>query len=359
MKQRLVYFSLFLILIMWMFPSAPIYAQDSDSAGGVAGFTYESIKPDNQRSEEGYFDLRMSPSQKQTVQVRIMNPADKEIELTVKLNGVKTNANGVLEYGPNLIENDESLKFDFTDIVKAPETIKIPAKGETRLDIDISMPETSFDGLIAGGIQLQKKDTETQNKTKGAGIINKYAYLLGMVLSETDVVVEPELKFNKVYPELNNYRNTFFVNFSNIKANYLENMTTDVQIMGEKSDKVLYETKKTGMRMGPNTKINFPVSMDGDKVVPGNYRAHILVTSGAKKWEWNETFKITDEEADKLNQEDVNMLETQTVNWKFVGILVGSILVGSLLLFFVIRFIVSKKKKSSKKKQVPRKHKER
>ncbi|MGM0219557.1 DUF916 and DUF3324 domain-containing protein [Enterococcus sp. AZ126] len=352
-KKHLLY--LVALVILAMIIPIKTYAEE-DSSGNATGFTYETIKPDNQRSKDvGYFDLGMTPGQKQTVKIKINNLASEEIEVSVKLNSTKTNANGVIEYGPSTIKKDKSLKYDFENIVKAPETVKIPANSEQDVDIEITMPEASFDGVISGGIQLQKIEKEEKETKQKTGVINKYAYVIGMILSETDKDIQPNLELNKVYAELNNFRNTFFVNFSNVEPAYLENMTTQVQIMKEGSDEVLYETKRSGMRMAPNSLIDFPVSMEGDRMVPGDYRSKILVTSGDKKWEWDEKFKITDEEADKFNNQDAGLENVQTFNWQLIAGIVGGVIVLALIIFFVIRTI--NKKKKEKKKQAKKRPK--
>ncbi|EOL49005.1 DUF916 and DUF3324 domain-containing protein [Enterococcus caccae] len=355
MKKKNLLFLLTTVIIAVFLP-VTTYAEDS-SSGNATGFTYESIKPENQRDTgAGYFDLRMTPGQKQTVKIRIKNLAAEEIEVSVKLNSTKTNANGVVEYGPTTIKKDKSLKYDFEKIVKAPETVKVPAKGEQDVDIEINMPEASFDGMIAGGIQLQKVEKEQKNEPKKTGVINKYAYVIGMILTETDKEILPNLELNKVYADLNNFRNTFFVNFSNVEAAYLENMTTQVQIMKDDSDEVLYETKRSGMRMAPNTLINFPVSMEGDRMIAGNYHAKILVTAGDKKWNWDENFKITDEEADKFNNQDAGLEDVQTFNWKLIAGIIGGVVALAVIIFLVIRTI---SKKNQAKKKLARKKKSR
>jgi hypothetical protein len=335
----------------------PMTTYADETSGNATGFTYESIKPENQRDKSaGYFDLKMAPGQKQTVTIKLKNLAAEEIEMSVKLNGAKTNANGVIEYGPSTIKKDKSLKYDFEEIVSAPDIVKIPAKGEQDLNLDITMPEATFDGSIAGGIQLQKVEKENKDQPKKTGVVNKYAYVIGMLLFETETKVQPNLKLNKVTADLNNFRNTFFVNFSNVEAAYLENMTTQVQIMKEDSSEVLYETKRSGMRMAPNSQIDFPVSMEGDRMVPGNYRAKILVTADDKKWEWDETFKITDEEADKFNAQDASLEEVQTFNWPLIAGIVGGVVVIALIIFFSIRS-VSKKREAKRKASRKRKPK--
>lgn len=338
--------------------TAPTYAEETTEQGGnnagPLGFNYKVIQPENQQNTQvGYFDLKMEPGQNQTVQIELSNEGDAETEVMVSLNGIKTNGNGVLEYGPNAIDNDKSLKYDFVDIVKGPESVVVPAMGTAIVDLVITMPEAGYDGVISGGIQLKKKVDEEARK-KETGVINEYAFMIGMVLTETDTVVEPDLALNSVYAGLNNYRNSVFVNFSNVQAAYLNDLTVEVQIMSKDSDTVLYDTKKASMRVGPNNMVDFPVSMNGEKMVPGDYRAKIVAVSGERNWNWEQEFTISDEEADKYNTQDVELIQEQGINWMLVGIVVGGMLIVVLLIFIIVRIVnkkKTKKKRASKRKK--------
>jgi hypothetical protein len=344
-------FSIWLMVILYIGINSnllTITGQAAENDG--SGFTYKVIQPENQHNKEvGYFDLRMTPSQEQTVTIRMSNSSDKEITIEVALNSAKTNTNGVIEYGPSKLEKDKSLKYDFADIVKGEKTVKIPAKQSVDYPLTINMPASQFDGVISGGIyMIQKGQTEDQK----AMIKNEYGYLVGMVLTETDIAVQPELKLNTVFAEQQNYRNAVFINYSNTQPAYVDEMTVDVQIMEKGSDEVLYDTKQNKMRMAPNSQINFPVLMNGEQMVAGDYRAHILVTTDKdKKWEWEQAFTITDEEADKFNKEDVSLLQESRVNWTMILILVGVALGIVILIFFVVHFFRQKKKKQARKKK--------
>ncbi|OTN88862.1 hypothetical protein A5819_001354 [Enterococcus sp. 7E2_DIV0204] len=315
-----------------------------------SGFTYKVIQPENQHNKEvGYFDLRMTPSQEQTVTIKMNNSSSAEITVEVALNSAKTNTNGVVEYGPSKLEKDKSLKYDFADLVKGEKTVKIPANQSVDYTLDIKMPNAQFDGAISGGIyMIQKGQTESQD----AMIKNEYGYLVGMILTETDTVITPELKLNTVFAEQQNYRNAVFINYSNIAPVYLDDMTVDVQIMKKGSDEVLYDTKQNKMRMAPNSQINFPVLMNGEKMQAGDYRAHILVTAENNgKWEWEQEFKITDEEADKFNQEDVSLLQESRINWLLIIALALGGVVLIVIIFFTVRFFRQKNKKKARKKK--------
>ncbi|EOH98907.1 hypothetical protein UAY_02176 [Enterococcus moraviensis ATCC BAA-383] len=316
-------------------------------------FAYETVLPENQKGDGRYFDLRMTSGQEQKVQIMLTNRADQEQTIEVSLNGVKTNSNGVLEYGPSALKNDASLKYDFKDIVKGPTEVTLAPNETKPLELTIKMPETSFNGKIVGGIYLKSKPTkeEEEENKKAKGVVNEYAFLVAMVLQETEEKVQPELKLNKVYAGLSNYRNSVFANFSNIKPEFLNNMTVEMEVMAKDSDAVLYDTKKADMKMAPNSMIEFPLEMNGDKMVAGDYKAHMLVTSDDKKWEWTENFTITNEEADKYNAQDVSLIQEPGINWKLVALIGAGIFLAFLLIFFGIRAYNKKNKKRNKKKK--------
>lgn len=353
MKKRLVVFlSIVLYIVGIGCISTPTYAEEASSAAAdtasALGFSYKTIQPENQlNTQVGYFDLRMTPGQQQVVQIELANDGNTDTEVSVSLNGAKTNGNGVIEYGPSAIDNDKSLKYDFADIVKAPEFIVVPAGGTAMLDLTITMPEAGYDGVISGGIQLKRAVDEEARKEQ-TGVINEYAFMVGMLLTETDTVVEPELDLNSVYAGLNNYRNSIFVNLSNIEAAYLDDLTIEVQVTEQGSETVLYDTKKANMRVAPNSMLDFPVSMNGEKMVPGNYRAKVTAASGERKWEWDQEFTITDEEADKYNKQDVNLVQEEGINWMLVGMIVGGMVVVILIIFGIVRIV--RKRKEAKKK---------
>lgn len=327
----------------------------SNKAYAELQFAYETVLPENQKGDGRYFDLRMTPGQEQKVQIMLTNRADQEQTIEVSLNGTKTNSNGVLEYGPSALKNDASLKYDFKDIVKGPSEVTLGPNETKPLELTIKMPATSYDGKIVGGIYLKSKPTKEEEEAneKAKGVINEYAFLVGMMLQETDEPVTVDLKLNKVYAGLSNYRNSVFANFSNIKAEYLNNMTVEMEVMAKGSDAILYDTKKADMKMAPNSMIEFPLELNGDEMVAGDYKAHILVTSGKQKWEWTKDFKITNEEADKYNAQDVSLIQEAGINWKLVALIAVGIFVAFLLVFFIVRTVNKnkKKKKGNRKKK--------
>lgn len=324
------------------------------------GFSFEVMRPENQRdSQVGYFDLTVVPGQQQTVVINLFNSSAAEIKVNVAVNSAKTNSNGVVEYGPNEIKKDESLKYDLAELVKVASDVTIPAKGQVPLELAIAVPRASFDGFISGGIQIQEVMSEEQLTGNQGMVVNKFAYLTGILLSESEAEIPADLAFREVYPDLKNSRNSIMVNFANVQPVYLEDMTVDVQVMKQGNEQVLFDTKKSAMRMAPNSLINFPVSMNGERMVPGEYQTKVVVTTKAgQKWEWLESFSITDEEADMFNQQDVGLIQEQGINWRVIIIIVSGG-IGLILLSVILIVVVKRRKNLSISHQTKRKKKQR
>ncbi|EOL49941.1 DUF916 and DUF3324 domain-containing protein [Enterococcus caccae] len=345
--KRSIYFLLYITCLTILIPQTTYANEDASSIG----YSYKIIKPENQVGNAGYFDLRMNPEQKQIVDIELYNMTDQDLSVDLSVHSAKTNSNGVIEYGPTKLKNDPSLKYDLKDIVKVPEKVTIPPKVTQKVAVEISMPQEKYDGYISGGIYLQKSETEAEKKASESaqGVVNKYAFIVGMLLSESDTKVQPELSFNKIYAGLTNYRNTFLVDFTNTEATYVEGMTVDAQIFKKGSDDVLYETKKENYRMAPNSAMSFPINLNGESFIAGDYVGRIRVTAGDKKWEWQEEFKITQKDADKYNAEDVSLIQDRGINWKMILMIAGGILVIFLLIYLVTRAVSNKQKKKRKK----------
>ncbi|MHC5250263.1 DUF916 and DUF3324 domain-containing protein [Enterococcus sp. LJL90] len=321
---------------------------DQGNGSSATGFNYQVMLPENQiDSSLGYYDLAMNPSQQQVISMTLTNPGEEAIKVGLKLNAAKTNNNGVIEYNRPDIENDPSLQFNFNQLVSVPETIDLAAGETKQLDISIQMPETAYDGVIAGGLTMQRIVDETEGSDSEAGsyVNNKYAYAVSILLREGNNDLQPDLQFNKAYAGQQNYRNTIFVSFSNVVATYVNNLTVDAQITAEGSNEVLWETRRTTMRMAPNSFIDFPISMAGSQMEPGQYTAHVNAYIGDQKWEWHENFEISEKEANEYNERDAGLVQERGIDWR----LIATIVIGFIALVGIIFFIVTRRKNKKKK----------
>lgn len=345
--------NLLLLAIMLVFGINLIVKADEGLQG--TSFSKKVIHPENQLTDGEALNLLMKPGQKQKVSVEITNLSDKEIIVESRISGARTNGNGGLEYGPTKLEKDKSMKYDLPDLVKIPSEVKVPAKGKSDLILEIEAPETAYDGIVTGGIQLIQKGAGVESKdAKGATIENKIAFLFGVTLRMSEEDVAPDFELNNVKAGLQNYRNAIFINISNTKSVIAKNLVINTEITKKGKDEVLYQKKKTDISLAPNSKMDFPVTLDGDIMRAGEYTSHVVLKGDDKEWKWDEDFTITDEEADRFNKQDPYLVQERGLDWKIIGIIVICVVVLATVLVIIFKLVKSKtskkRKKSSKRK---------
>lgn len=83
-------------------------------------FSVNPVLPENQIGESGYFNLQMSPGQSQTLTITLKNTTDKTVVVEEEIASATTNINGVVEYSPNKIKADSTLKYNLVDYASIP-----------------------------------------------------------------------------------------------------------------------------------------------------------------------------------------------------------------------------------------------
>lgn len=338
--QWLSFCSLSLLLFL-IFPLKS-FAQESNNEP-MNGFSYQVRQPENQINKNvGYYDLLMKKGQKQKVELVLYNTTKKAFDVSIKLSSAKTNANGVVEYAPSELKEDDSLKYKFPDLVKTSGRVTVPAESDKTVILEIEMPEDSIEGLIAGGIQLQL--IEEEKNTKKEIIQNKFAYLIGFLLSESDTKdIKPQLKFNEAYSKVSNGQYTLFLNYSNTRPIFVENMDVVVKVLKHNSNKELFELKRSNLRMAPNSVIDFPISLEDKKLAKGKYKlqADIRLSTG-ENWKWEQNFTVTQDDLSSLDVQKKELGEENTIS--LYKLLLGITLVV-ILVFVIVVFLIKKIKK--------------
>ncbi|CAM4208717.1 MULTISPECIES: DUF916 and DUF3324 domain-containing protein [Bacillus cereus group] len=310
-------------------------------------FAVTAVIPENQIDKnQTYFDLKMQPGQKQTIQVQMKNDTNKEVVVESFANTAITNSNGITDYSTVEPPMDSTMKNPFSKIAKMPKETKVPANSAVTIDVNLEMPSESFDGVILGGLYFKEKEDEaSKNKQEGVQIENKYAYAIGVVLRETDVEVKPDMKLNEVKPTQINGRNVVTANLQNVKPAMLKNLSVDAKVYKEKGKDVLFEEKKENLRMAPNSNFDYAISWENKAFDPGTYRVEITATDGDQKWEWKKNFSIEGKTADKLNDSAVEAKKDYTLYYIIGGVLLVVLLL--VLVFFLGRR--SNKEKNNEK----------
>ncbi|SPC41927.1 conserved exported hypothetical protein [Carnobacterium divergens] len=321
-------------------------------------FAVEPLIPENQRDKtKTYFDLLVKPDSEQTIEINLRNDTENEVIVEPKVHSATTNLNGVVEYGPVETKRDSTLKHDLNEVVSVEKEVKIPAQSSVKLPLTITVPKEEFNGILAGGITLQEKETKNNDntETKGLSIQNQYAYVVALVLNENNTQVKPELKLNKVFPDQVNARNVINTNLQNSTPNYLNQLNVVAKITQKGKTTALYETTKKAMQMAPNSNFDFPISLAGERLEAGEYTLELTATTKADRWHWKKNFIIKADEAKKLNAKDVTIKKDYT--WLYIMIGIGLIVLSILIVILILKRKRKKEEERKRRNRIKRKKK--
>ncbi|MGX7031213.1 DUF916 and DUF3324 domain-containing protein [Vagococcus zengguangii] len=315
-----------------------------DEVKSEIGYYYEIAHPENQVTKGNAINLKMAPGQEQKVPITVVSTSDQDIVVDLSLNGARTNGSGGLEYGPTEFAKDDSMVDDLPDIAKVPEFVEIPAKSKVTFDLEITMPKEKYSGIVTGGLRFMERDQESKGNNEGAEVVNKMAMLVGVTLFMDESPVEPSLDMLAVEAGLFNYHNSFNLKIANQAPKIMSKLTLSAEITRKGQKEILYKSFKNLIQMTPNSIMKYPILLDGNLIESGGYTANVIMEDDKdNKWEWNQDFTVTKEQAKKLNDESVGVTEEPT-DWKLIA-LGGAV---AALLLVIVFLIVKNKKKATK-----------
>lgn len=356
MKGKKLLVTFLMVIVAFLSGTMASYASEFS-------FAVTPITPENQIDKsKTYFDLKMTPNQKETIYVQLQNDLAREVKVDVSVNSATTNTNVIVEYGKNKIKPDKSLHYDLKELVKAPKQVTLKPHSALQVPFELTMPQEKFDGVMAGGITFKEAKEEAKKEDssegKGLAIENEYSYVVALLMRQSENAVAPNLVLHKVGPDQINARNVILANVQNDQMTYINQVTIDAEITKKGDSHVLYKENKESLQVAPNTNFDFPVSLKGEPLEPGTYHLKMTVNGNkdadgeftrgkdkegqpvhyANQWVFEKDFTIDGAVARELNKKDV----TIKTDYTWLYILIGLLL---LLLLLLILWLIWRKKK--------------
>lgn len=326
-------------------------------------FTVAPEIPKNQATDAGdFFNLVMSPNEKQTIKVDLTNSTDNAVTVDCAVASATTNLNGVIEYSPNKIKPDSSLIYNLKDYVSLPSKVSLPARTTEAVSVVVTMPQNASSGIMAGGLTFKQDPSEIKapKAQKGISINNEYQFVVGLFIQQNTAAVAPSLTLNTVAPGQVNLRNVINANLQNSEMGFLKQMNVDATIKGISDTSLAYSYQNQKMAMAPNSNFDLPIPVStgsgpseySKPMQAGKYHLHMVVygqkdvngkystmVAGQKqgydyRWIFDRDFTITAKQATDLNAKDVTV-DHSTVNWLLI---IGLVLLALVLIIFFIIF---------------------
>ena len=212
----------------------------------------------------------------------------------------------------------------------------IPALSQQTVPLQLKLPAQAFAGTVLGGLQFMAKPDE--KATTSGAVANRYVYALGVVLTESDQVVPPNLRVREVKAVSDHGHNAIQANIQNFEPAMLKDLTVAGKIFEGYGSKALYQTHKQQLKMAPNSNFNFKVDLNDEPLKPGKYRFEGIAKAAGRTWHFNKTFMVAQKEADDLNTAAVKKTPAQAnaIDWRLM------ILVG-LAVLLIVNVIVFKR----------------
>ncbi|WP_207696442.1 hypothetical protein DOK67_0001327 [Enterococcus sp. DIV0212c] len=302
-------------------------------------YSVQAILPENQKTDVSYFHLNMKPSEKQELKLKLINYADQPSKIAVTPRDAFTNNNGMVDYSVENPPLDKTMKHAFTNLVSKKQVVTLNPKEEKEITFQLEMPADTFDGEILGGFFVQEVDGKAtsensdepkkeQKNASGVQLSNRFSYTIGVKLSETDRIVKPEIQLGEAKAGLANGRTAFLATLRNVQSATLKNATIEGKVY--QKDNLVYTTKKEKLAMAPHSVFDYNISLDNEEFRAGEYTVKLTVTSGEEKWAFTKEFDVEKKEAEKLNNEAVDVVKQPTNYWPWVVAGMSAILVGLL-----------------------------
>lgn len=321
LKSKMIWrvFLIFSTVIFLMFGTLSF----ADGEEKAVEFSVKAIIPENQIDKnQTYFDLKMEPLKSQKIEVEVYNASSRDIDVKVDLANATTNSNALIVYDEPEKAPDESLTNPLTTIAALNDVqggkIKVPAGSSTVVSATINMPESEFDGMILGAMRFEKlPDKESgENNSGGVSIQNKYAYVIGIKLTENENRVKPDMILKQVKSGLENYKTATTAVLQNPTSSIIRNLKIHGQVLKKGSDEVLHKAEIENGSFAPNSTMDFIVDWEYKPLKAGDYVFRGTAEDGENTWNFEKEFSIAEEEAEAANEKAVEIERDYT--WIFV-----------------------------------------
>ncbi|MFB4161048.1 WxL protein host-binding domain-containing protein [Geomicrobium sp. JSM 1781026] len=289
------------------------YANDEDIMFQVQPVVSES-QVDTHAS---YFDMELERGEEETVHMLLVNNGAEQIELVMNYHPATTTSQLEVDYseaGTNQLENN--IEYDEHHLLEPFETKEVP--------ITVTMPDDVQEGIILGGMYV-----EMDQDDEASGLINAYAYIIGMqLMNDRDEAeaLRPNLNLQSVRTDLVYGEPGLVAELANDVA--VAATPLHVQTTIYRDGELFLEDERQAGSMAPSSVADFFIAWPDRQVAPGNYEVDLTISDEEETWQWTDSFHVEADEADDLNEASIISSDNSTMLWLIMGGAMIALLVG-------------------------------
>lgn len=277
--------------------AAPVTAAPAEEAANTFRFSVSPVLPSNQvDAGVGYFYLKMTPGQKQTIEIAVRNDGTEPVTIAVTPTAAITNGNGIMQYGKSDITPDPSLPYLITDLMTlSQERLSLQAKETQTVRVTIEMPAEPYDGTLLGGLVFLREQAEEARGAEGTVISNLFSYVMPVRLIETDAPIKAAFALADITA---NTQTAFgprtIVTVRNTQPVIVKPMTLAYTLYaaGDLQTPLMEHTNEQ-VEMAPNTAMPYTLRQAA-ALEPGDYVAHITITYQGETTSFEKAFTVAE-----------------------------------------------------------------
>ena len=263
----------------------------------LAGFTVESVIPDNQLDKnQTYFYLGVQPSSQQIVQVKIRSLQKEPVTVALSIHDAVNGTEGQIDYTQTNPKLDSSLTNSITQIVHLQNkeaTVTVKNFEEKIVNYEIRTPKEPFSGVKLGALRFVKQ-LEDESLTTNQ-FTSTYAYTISIMLTEDKEPFDEgaELKLKKVDTTISGGLPVVQATFQNRQPKVMKGATITNWLTKKGQPKELLKKVQADVSVAPNSLLAMDLSLNEVALSPGTYTFHSQASAGNQEWHWRKDFTIT------------------------------------------------------------------
>lgn len=315
-----------LVLLFLIAGSSHALAEKKDDVGFYVSPVTPATQLDLSRS---FFYVKTEPENEQTIKVQVTNTTKEPKKIVIDIANAMTTEGGTIDYKKPLLE-EKSLVNSVEEIVSTKDKeIELKANETKTVEFSIKPPKDHYEGIKMGTISFKNKSGEEAN-----GMVSVYnAYKLDVILSENgdDFKNGSKLELINVTPTLNKGRKVVQTEIQNSESKIIRNLEFKTFLMNMDTGKTLKKIHTTDYALAPNSMMPFIFDMGLSNLKAGNYKVVMDISNVDNQWNLEKEFKITEDQAKKINDDSPFRINTPT--WlKIVTVILGVVAMSNIYL---------------------------
>ncbi|MGR3742358.1 WxL protein peptidoglycan domain-containing protein [Companilactobacillus sp. DQM5] len=297
------------------------------------------IENTNNSNINTYFDLTLKPKQQKVVTISIHNSSNKEQAFIIETNQATTSESGAIDYGQ--FKRTNKLNLDFEDLVdKRKQEIKIPKNSSKDVQIKITMPKNSFNGMKLGAFHVYKKNGSNVS-SNNSSIKNVFAYNIAIVVRNSSIIDKSNLKLSNIKIKSSfNYPSVEY-SLNNWSNNIESNLKITSKLYKKSNKKVFISDTSNNLKIAPNSKFTHTTKIVKKYLDPGIYILDLNVKSDKTSRHFTKEINISNKTANAINKESGLH---KNINWIYIFFVLIIFILVITVIYLLIRLKLSKRR---------------